>query len=141
MQNSTLATEEDRNLVLDYRLLHREGKTSKEILQSQRLHLFSQWWFMMTIFSHLVITSQVNSLAHNTELGHNGKKKCTAASQVEPDKNLKILWYFWVLKKQAHSKWQMFSCEPRMNIYISSYFSTVISYTSADWVMCTGTVS
>lgn len=90
VQNSTSETEEDRNLVLDYRILQSKVKILEEILESQRMY----WWFIVTIFSHFVMTSQVNCLAHNTEPGHNGEEKCTAASPLEPDKNLKMLLYF-----------------------------------------------
>lgn len=124
MQNSTLATEKDRNLVLDYRILRSKGKILEEILQSQRLLLFSHWWFMMTISSRFVTTPQVNCLAHNTELGHNGEKKHTAASWVEPDKNLKMFWYFWVLKKQAQSGFPNNKCFPGSPGWI--YTSVVI---------------
>lgn len=123
MQNSTLTIEKDRNLLLDYRILRSKVKILEEILESQRLHLFSHWWFMMTIFSHFVMTPQVNCLAHNRELGHNGEKKHTAASPVEPDKNLKMFWYFWVLKKQAQRGFPNDKCFPGSPGWI---------YTSAD---------
>lgn len=124
MQNSTLATEKGRNQ-LDYRILYSKVNILEEIMQSQGLPLFSHWWFMVTIFSHFVMTPQVNCLAHNTKLGHNGEKKCTTASQVEPDKNLKMLWYFWVsLKKQAQSGFPNDKCFPVLSGWI--YTSAVI---------------
>lgn len=73
---------------------------------------FSHGWFMTTIFSHSVMTLQVNCLARQTERSCNGEDKCTAVSQAEPDKNFKMFWCFWVLKKHAQSGFPNDKCFP-----------------------------
>lgn len=67
---------------------------------------------MITIFSHFVMTPQVNCLAHQAERGCNGEEKCTTVSLAEPDKNLKMFWCFRALKKQAQSGFPNDKCFP-----------------------------
>lgn len=79
---------------------------------------------MITIFSHFVMTPQVNCLAHQAERGCNGEDKCTAVSLAKPDKNLKMFWCFRVLKKQAQSGFPNDKCFPGSPGWI--YTATVI---------------
>jgi len=82
------------------------------------------------------MTLQVNCLARQAERGCNGEDKCTAVSQAEPDKNFKMFWCFLGAEKTRSewlSEWQMFPCEPRMNLYTRGYFSTATFHRPASF--------